>query len=106
LPHAGSLPRAARAWEYGGAAGLETLESAWTPSRAELARARAAIADAWEGEEPPAFEVRRNWWTGEGVQLRYGRDGRWYPYRDSGGEWWPAGPAAQDPAAALAALLD
>ncbi len=36
------------------------------------------------------------------AQLRYGPDGRWWPYRKDGGRWIPAGPASDDPAGALA----
>jgi hypothetical protein len=48
-----------------------------------------------------------NRWTveGLGLQLRYGRDGRWYPYRQECGAWWPAGPPDRDAAAALGRLL-
>ena len=97
------LPRAVRAWGYGGVAGLTVLDVAWTPSKAEVARARTA----WEGGELPAATVWRNRWTveGQGLQLRYGRDGRWYPYRDEAGDWWPAGPPERDPGAALSELL-
>lgn len=104
----GEFPRAVRAWEYGGAAGLDVLEKAWSPAAPELARARAALAAAWEGgDDAPALEWTRNRCEllGRGVQLRYGRDGRWYPYRDESGDWWPAGPPERDPAAALADLL-
>ncbi|MGW0435842.1 SWIM zinc finger family protein [Micromonospora sp. NPDC003197] len=103
------LARAARAWEYGGAAGLDVLETPASPPRAVLARAAAALASGWEGEDPPEVTVWRNRWTlpGRGVQVRYGPDGRWYPYREENtGDWWPAGPYRPDPAAALAELLD
>ncbi len=101
------LDRAARAWQYGGPAGLDTLEQPWSPPKQDLARARTAIDAAWEGTAPPELDVARNRWTvtGRGVQLRYGRDGRWYPYREEAGEWWPAGPPERDPATALAELL-
>ncbi|MFB9906922.1 SWIM zinc finger family protein [Allokutzneria oryzae] len=101
-------PRAARAWQHGGRQGLQTLESTWNPTRLDLARARTALAATWDDSvEPPEFEVSRNHWTltGRGVQLRLGRDGRWYPYRQESGEWWPAGAPERDPAAALAELL-
>jgi hypothetical protein len=42
--------------------------------------------------------------VGGATQLRYGRDGRWWPYRREGGQWVPAGPATDDPAGALAGL--
>lgn len=102
LVHPG-LRRAVRAWGYGGKVGLGVLDVVWTPSKPEVARARTA----WEGEELPPVTVWRNRWTveGRGVQARYGPDGRWYPYRDEAGEWWPAGVPDRDPAAALAELL-
>jgi uncharacterized Zn finger protein len=97
------LPRAVRAWGYGGQQALGLLDAVWTPAKPEVARARTA----WEGEELPPVTVWRNRWTvdGRGVQVRYGPDGRWYPYRDEAGEWWPAGAPDRDPAAAVAELL-
>lgn len=55
-------------------------------------------------ETPPLVHVTANRWsTPDGsAQLRYGRDGRWWPYREESGTWWPAGPPENDPAAALA----
>lgn len=101
------LARGAQAWRYGGAEGLATLHTPWSPPAAELARARTALAAAWEDDDPPAVRVWRNRWTvtGRDVQVRYGRDERWYPYRHDGGEWWPSGPPQHDPAAALADAL-
>ncbi|WNV86493.1 SWIM zinc finger family protein [Umezawaea sp. Da 62-37] len=97
------LPRAMRAWGYGGAVALTLLDTAWAPSKAEAARAHTA----WEGEELPPATVWRNHWTveSEGLQLRLGHDGRWYPYRREGTDWWPAGPPERDPAAAFADLM-
>jgi uncharacterized Zn finger protein len=97
------LPRAVRAWGYGGQVALGVLDVVWTPSKQEAARARTV----WDGEELPPVTVWRNRWTvdGRGLQVRYGPDGRWYPYRDEAGEWWPAGVPDRDPAAALVELL-
>ncbi|MFI6711398.1 hypothetical protein ACIBF7_33525 [Nonomuraea sp. NPDC050478] len=89
------------AWRHGGAAGLEALETAWTPARQDLARAQAMLDAAWEGEPPAGVESARNRWTIGDRQLRYGRDGRWYPFERRGDTWWPAGPPARDPAALL-----
>ncbi|MEU4035495.1 hypothetical protein [Streptomyces collinus] len=102
------LDRAAEAWRWGGAAGLTVLEEVWRPEGADVTRARTALTTGWEDEGPPELVVRDNHWTlsGRGLQLRYGRDGRWYPYRDRSGTWWPAGPPAHDAALALAELLD
>lgn len=102
-----ALAAAVRAWELGGTAGLEVLEEDWTPGPEALARATGRLAAAWEdGEARPRLRATRNRWTviGGTAQLRYGRDGRWWPYRREGGRWVPAGPATDDPAGALAGL--
>ncbi|MFF3782294.1 SWF or SNF family helicase [Streptomyces sp. NPDC001933] len=98
------LDAAVRAWRYGGVAALTVLEEEWTPDPEHLARARARLAEAWEEGERPRLRSAGNRWTAVdgGAQLRYGRDGRWWPYRKEGGRWVPAGPADDDPAAALA----
>ena len=38
------------------------------------------------------------------LQLRLGRDLRWYPYARSGQDWEPSGPPQADPALAVADL--
>ena len=96
------LDAAVLAWRHGGAAGLEVLESSWTPPGRDLARARALLEAAWEGEPPPAVETWRNRWTLGDRQLRYGRDGRWYPFALRDGDWWPDGPPERDPSALIA----
>ncbi|MFF2963174.1 SWF or SNF family helicase [Streptomyces sp. NPDC057963] len=97
------LDAAVRAWQYGGAAALAVLDEEWTPDPQTLARARAGLAAAWEEGEQPRLRSAGNRWTAVdgSVQLRYGRDGRWWPYRKESGRWVPAGPADDDPAAAL-----
>ncbi len=97
----GPSEAAVRAWRYGGADGLDALETAWTPPRRDVARAQALLAAAWEGETPPEVRIWRNRWTLGSLQLRYGRDGRWYPFTLREGEWWPAGPPERDPAALI-----
>ncbi|MEU4328610.1 SWIM zinc finger family protein [Nonomuraea dietziae] len=87
------LPAAVQSWRYGGATALDTLTTAWTPPKQAVARA------AWQ---LTGFEAARNRWTLGEVQLRYGKDGRWYPFVAADGDWHPAGPAESDPAAALA----
>ncbi|MGW7518049.1 SWIM zinc finger family protein [Streptomyces sp. NPDC054796] len=103
------LEPAVRAWEYGGAAALDVLEESWAPEPGALARARDQLESAWADDDGarPRLRATRNHWTvvGRGAQLRYGRDGRWWPYRREDGAWWPAGGAERDPAAALAVLL-
>ncbi|MEV6653170.1 hypothetical protein [Streptomyces sp. NPDC051219] len=98
------LALAVRAWEYGGSASLAVLEEEWSPGPEALARARASLEAAWDDDERPRLRATRNRWTvvGTGTRLRYGHDGRWWPYRKEGGRWTPAGPADHDPAAALA----
>ncbi|GGX68650.1 SWIM zinc finger family protein [Streptomyces fructofermentans] len=98
------LALAVRAWEYGGRAGLTVLEDVVPLGAETLARARAALASAWEDDERPELRASHNSWTvvGGRTQLRLGPDGLWWPYRKEHGRWTPAGPASQDPATALA----
>ncbi|CAL9631489.1 SWF or SNF family helicase [Streptomyces sp. Tu 3180] len=98
------LAVAVRAWRQGGAAALAVLDEEWTVRGEDLARARAALETAWSEDERPVFRSRANRWTvvGAPVQLRLGRDGRWWPYREERGRWLPAGGPAPDPATALA----
>ncbi|WP_333736062.1 SWF or SNF family helicase [Streptomyces sp. IBSBF 2806] len=98
------LALAVRAWTHGGTAALSVLEEEWTVEGEVLARACAALDSAWEEDERPVLAMRGNRWTAVGAacQLRLGQDGRWWPYREEGGRWAPAGDAAQDPATALA----
>ncbi|MFJ6348074.1 MULTISPECIES: SWF or SNF family helicase [unclassified Streptomyces] len=101
------LDLAVRAWRYGGAAALEVLEEERVPAPEVLVRAGAQLAEAWEdGERPELRPVGAARWTvaAADAQLRLGVDGRWWPYRKERGRWTPAGPAEQDPAAALAAV--
>ncbi|MFI1765736.1 SWF or SNF family helicase [Streptomyces sp. NPDC020800] len=100
------LATAIRAWRVGGAAALAVLDEEWQPEGTALARARAALEAAWETTERPSFEPAANRWTvpEERLQLRLGRDGRWWPYREEGGRWVPAGGADPDPATALATV--
>ncbi|SDW65030.1 Uncharacterized conserved protein, contains Zn finger domain [Amycolatopsis xylanica] len=88
------LDRAAVAWSYGGLAAVKTLESPWTPPKQAQARATAVLE-----ADGHVVEVSRNRFTlaDRDLQLRLGRDERWYPYRDHDGEWWPAGPPADLP---------
>ncbi|WP_405532496.1 SWF or SNF family helicase [Streptomyces avidinii] len=96
---------AVHAWGFGAAPGLAALEDDWTPDRSTLARARAALVEAWaDGEAPVLRRVRARWTeAGTGRQLRLGREGRWWPYHREAGRWIPSGPSAPDPGAALEA---
>ncbi|WP_329341867.1 SWF or SNF family helicase [Streptomyces sp. NBC_00663] len=98
------LAAAVRAWRYGGVAALSVLEEERAVVGEELARARAVLDAAWDDDERPPLTARGDRWTvpGTGSQLRLGRDGRWWPYREERGRWVPAGAPAHDPATALA----
>ncbi|MER5554770.1 SWF or SNF family helicase [Streptomyces sp. NPDC002793] len=104
---AAGLDGAVRAWRIGGTAALAVYDEEWLPGPDELARAGAQLAAAWEEAEAPRLRAAGNRWTvvGSTAQLRYGRDGRWWPYAEERGRWVPAGPAEDDPAAALAGVL-
>ncbi|MEU1851243.1 SWF or SNF family helicase [Streptomyces sp. NPDC019990] len=97
------LAVAVLAWRHGGTAALSVLDEEWRVEGEALARARAALESAWEADERPELRARGNRWTvvGAPVQLRLGRDGRWWPYHKARGRWLPAGGAARDPATAL-----
>ncbi|MGW2474094.1 SWIM zinc finger family protein [Streptomyces sp. NPDC001665] len=98
------LPAAVAAWRYGGATALAVLDDDRPLDGEALARARTRLAEAWEEDEAPRLRAERSRWTSAdgGLQLRYGPDGRWYPYRKESGQWFPAGPSDDDPAAAWA----
>ncbi|MGP4004250.1 SWIM zinc finger family protein [Streptomyces sp. 8N706] len=100
-----NLTRAAAAWRQGGPEGLAVLDTPWNPPAGDFDRARSALAAA----DFPRMTIWRNRLTDPSrvVQLRYGRDGRWYPYRSDKGrdDWWPEGPADRDPVGALTGTL-
>ncbi|MER5872982.1 SWF or SNF family helicase [Streptomyces sp. NPDC002044] len=100
-----AMELAVRAWGFGRAPALAALEDDWTPDRAALARARAALATAWADARAPVLRRVRARWTAAdaGLQLRLGREGRWWPYHREAGRWVPTGPSAPDPASAWAA---
>jgi uncharacterized Zn finger protein len=104
------LAREALAWRHGGLAGLELLHAEWDPLTedpeaadlmADLMKAARAVLRAKTGAPDSA---QRNRVTAGRLQLRLGRDLRWYPYARSDGDWEPSGPPEADPACAVAAL--
>ncbi len=99
------LSRAAAAWRQGGEEGLAVLETPWDPPAGPFDRARGALAEA----DLPRMTIHHNTLTNQdaSLQLRYGHDGRWYPYRSDPGadDWWPEGEADVDVVGALTAVL-
>ncbi|WP_328889586.1 SWIM zinc finger family protein [Streptomyces sp. NBC_00316] len=99
------LARAVAAWRQGGAEGLAVLETPWDPPAGPFDRARPALAAA----DFPRFQPWRNHLTHPDgtVQLRFGRDGRWYGYESDRGkdDWWPRAEPDSDPVGTLMALL-
>ncbi|MFF2806909.1 SWIM zinc finger family protein [Streptomyces sp. NPDC058000] len=99
------IARSVAAWRQGGPEGLALLGDAWNPPAGDFDRARSALLAAGL----PALRPHQNHLTdaGRGIQLRFGRDNRWYPYESEPGtdDWWPTGPADPDPVGALTTLL-
>ncbi|MGV4924416.1 SWIM zinc finger family protein [Streptomyces sp. BHT-5-2] len=99
------IARSVAAWRQGGAEGLALLERTWNPPAGDFDRARSALLAAGL----PSLRPHDNHLThaGRGIQLRFGRDHRWYPYESEPGadDWWPTGPADPDPVGALSTLL-
>lgn len=84
----------AHAWREAGRGGLAALRETWTPGPGPLAQARADLA------EPGLLGDLRTWRnrvTLGRVQLRYGRDHRWYRFVRTAGRWWLDGPSAERP---------
>ncbi|EGX55926.1 hypothetical protein SZN_30392, partial [Streptomyces zinciresistens K42] len=98
------LARAVAAWRQGGPEGLAVLEEPWDPPAGRFDRARPLLLAA----DLPAFRPWRNHLTHPRghVQLRFGRDGLWYPYESEPGQddWWPRGTPDLDPVGALTGL--
>ena len=100
------LARQALAWRQGGLAGLELLRAEWDPAMEDpdtvglLERAQAAL----RAKTGAADVIRGNRITAGRLQLRLGRDLRWYPYARSDQDWEPSGAPETDPVLALANL--
>jgi uncharacterized Zn finger protein len=101
------LARQGLAWRQGGLAGLESLYAEWDPSADDpdsgrlLTAARAALR-AKTGAAQTVIQGNRV--TAGRLQLRLGRDLRWYPYARSDDHWEPSGAPKIDPARALDSL--
>jgi uncharacterized Zn finger protein len=101
------LARQALAWRQGGPAGLESLRAEWDPVAhdpyvADLVTAAKAALRAKTGAVQAVIQGNRV--TAGRLQLRLGRDLRWYPYARSDDDWEPSGAADPDPVQALANL--
>ena len=100
------LARQALAWRQGGLTGLESLRAEWDPAAEDpdavglLAEARSALRAKTGARET----VRGNKVTAGHLQLRLGRDLRWYPYARSDEDWEPSGSPDADPVRAVADL--
>ena len=100
------LARQALAWRQGGLAGLELLRAEWDPAMEDpdtvglLETAQAAL----RAKTGATDVVRGNRITAGRLQLRLGRDLRWYPYARSDQDWEPSGAPETDPVLALANL--
>jgi uncharacterized Zn finger protein len=101
------LARQALAWRQGGPVGLESLCAEWDPAADDpdaarlLVAARAALRAKTDATQAT---ITGNRVTAGRLQLRLGRDLRWYPYAQSGDDWEPSGTPEADPARALADL--
>ena len=88
------LARWADAWREAGRAGVAAVRDTWQPGPGPLDRAAADLADAGMPGKPKTW---RNRLTQGDLQLRYGRDGRWYRFVRSGADWRLDGPPSASP---------
>jgi uncharacterized Zn finger protein len=100
------LARQALAWRQGGLAGLELLQAEWDPATedpgaAELLEAAGGVLRTRTCQTET---IQGNRITAGHLQLRLGRDLRWYPYTRSDEGWEPSGSPEPDPAQAVADL--
>jgi len=101
------LARHALAWRQGGLTGLDSLHAEWDPvaDDPDAARLLTAARSALRAKTGAArADIQRNRVTAGRLQLRLGRDLRWYPYARSDGGWEPSGTPEADPARALTDL--
>ena len=101
------LARHALAWRQGGLTGLDSLHAEWDPvaDDPDAARLLTVARSALRAKTGAArADIQRNRVTAGRLQLRLGRDLRWYPYAQSGDGWEPSGTPEADPAGALTDL--
>jgi hypothetical protein len=88
------LSRWAAAWREAGRGGLAALRESWQPGPGPLSEAESVLADAGLPGTPRTW---RNRLTRGELQLRYGRDARWYRFVRAGAEWRLDGPPSASP---------
>jgi hypothetical protein len=90
------LARRATAWRHGGPAGLRMLEEGrWRPPTSAMVAGREAVVTSRRSSR--RITVDDNVITLDGrVQLRLGRDGRWYRFEKRSGRWELAAHAADE----------
>ena len=100
------LARQALAWRQGGVVGLELLHGEWDPAaeNPDAAELLATARVALRTKTGAAEAIQGNRITAGHLQLRLGRDLRWYPYARSGQDWEPSGSPEPDPVQAIADL--
>jgi hypothetical protein len=101
LPPA-DLMRGVLAWRHGGAGAVAVLDDRWDPPAEVLDDARAALVAAGTAQ----VRVDGNRVLGTGIQLRYGRDRRWYRFEQRGTTWHVAAVAPDPDPARLLGPLD
>ncbi|MFI5612227.1 SWIM zinc finger family protein [Amycolatopsis sp. NPDC051903] len=84
----------AQAWAEAGRGGLAALRDTWSPGPGPLAEARACLADSGAADTTATW---RNRITQGSLQLRYGRDHRWYRFVRAGSAWRLDGPPSAQP---------
>lgn len=84
----------AQAWREAGRGGMAVVREVWRPEPAPLASAKADLA---ESGLPGEAKVWRNRITHGDLQLRYGRDERWYRFVREGEGWRLDGPSSSRP---------
>lgn len=83
------LTRLALAWLHGATDGVTVLDQPWAADPEQLVPGRAILG--------PRARSRANAVTAGNLQLRLGRDGRWYRFDRHGRSWDLTGPPATDP---------
>lgn len=92
------------AYTHGGPGGAAAYLERFTVDHDVLAHAQAQIQPL-RPAATATIECQDNWLTdaAAGIQLRYGPDARWYPYRAPYGTWQPVPGPSADPAQAYRA---